>query len=78
MIICQDCDRKFGCKPRPFRTALVRLFEKAFQRLLMVVVKSGRRIEPEGVTTELGGRADNGLRPYPSLIKAAFMGGQIG
>jgi hypothetical protein len=33
---------------------------------------------PEGVTTELGGRADNGLRPYPSPIKVAFMGGQIG
>jgi hypothetical protein len=32
----------------------------------------------EGVTRELGGRADNGLRPYPSLIKVAFMGGQIG
>ena len=32
----------------------------------------------EGVTRELGGRTDNGLHPYPSLIKVAFMGGQIG
>ncbi len=27
-----------GAVPRPFRTALIRLLEKAFQRLLMVVV----------------------------------------
>ena len=32
-------------------------------------------LTPEGVTRELGGRADNGFRPYTSLIKAAFMGG---
>jgi hypothetical protein len=32
----------------------------------------------EGVTRELGGRADNGLGPYTSLIKAAFMGGFTG
>jgi hypothetical protein len=29
----------------------------------------------EGLTGELGGRADNGFCPYTSLIKAAFMGG---
>ena len=33
---------------------------------------------PEGVTRELGDRADNGLGPYTSLIKAAFMGGFTG
>jgi hypothetical protein len=32
----------------------------------------------EGVTRELGGRADKGLGPYTSLIKAAFMGGFTG
>ena len=32
----------------------------------------------EGVTRELGGRADNGFRSYTSLIKAAFMGGFTG
>ena len=32
----------------------------------------------EGVTRELGGRADNGLGPYTSLIKSAFMGGFTG
>lgn len=32
----------------------------------------------EGVTRELGGRADNGLRPYTSPIKVAFMGGFTG
>jgi hypothetical protein len=32
----------------------------------------------EGVTRELGDRADNGLGPYTSLIKAAFMGGFTG
>jgi hypothetical protein len=35
-------------------------------------------ITPEGVTRELGDRADNGLGPYTSLIKAAFMGGFTG
>jgi len=33
---------------------------------------------PEGVTRELGARADNGLGPYTSLIKTAFMGGFTG
>ncbi len=33
--------------------------------------------EAEGVTRELGARADNGLGPYTSLIKTAFMGGII-
>jgi hypothetical protein len=32
----------------------------------------------EGVTRELGGRAGNGLRPYTSQMKAAFMGGFTG
>jgi len=32
----------------------------------------------EGVTRELRGRADNGLRPYTSQIKVAFMGGFTG
>jgi len=31
-------------------------------------------INAEGVTRELGGRADKGFRPYTSLIKATFMG----
>jgi hypothetical protein len=31
-------DRELGCKPRPFRTALIRILEKAFLRSLMVVV----------------------------------------
>jgi hypothetical protein len=35
-------------------------------------------LRPEGVTRELGGRADNGFRRYTSLIKAAFMGGFTG
>src|SRR4028118_67805 len=29
---------------------------------------------PEGVTRDLGGRADNGFRPYTSLIRATLMG----
>jgi hypothetical protein len=29
---------------------------------------------PEGVTRDLGSRADNGLGPYTSLIRATFMG----
>jgi hypothetical protein len=33
---------------------------------------------PEWVTRELGGRADNGLGSYTSLIKVAFMGGFTG
>jgi len=35
-------------------------------------------LPPEGVTRELGARADNGLGPYTSLIKTAFMGGFTG
>jgi hypothetical protein len=35
-------------------------------------------VDAEGGTRELGGRADNGLRPYTSQIKAAFMGGFTG
>ena len=35
-------------------------------------------VKAEGVTRELRGRADNGLRPYTSQIKAAFMGGFTG
>jgi len=35
-------------------------------------------IASEGVTRELGARADNGLGPYTSLIKTAFMGGFTG
>jgi hypothetical protein len=49
-----------------------------FHRLLDLVFWGKFSKFAEGVTTELGGRADNGLRPYPSLIKVAFMGGQIG
>ena len=45
-------------------------------------LKSGeygdKLIIPEGVTRELGARADNGLGPYTSLIKTAFMGGFTG
>jgi len=36
------------------------------------------RDDPEGVTRELGGRADNGFRLYISQIKAAFIGGFTG
>ena len=37
-----------------------------------------KALSPEGVTRELRGRADNGLRPYTSQIKAAFVGGFTG
>ena len=51
------------------------------QGSLTVAIQAYKRrmgIEAEGVTRELGGRADNGLRPYTSHIKAAFMGGVTG
>jgi hypothetical protein len=38
----------------------------------------GKTMLAEGVTRELGARADNGLGPYTSLIKTAFMGGFTG
>jgi hypothetical protein len=40
--------------------------------------RTGELTIAEGVTRELGDRADNGLGPYTSLIKAAFMGGFTG
>ncbi len=47
-------------------------------RFLAATASEPQSREPEGVTRELGARADKGLGPYTSLIKAAFMGGFAG